>query len=67
VKNHHPTVLANPYFPDWRLFGQNPETLLCFFYNQSAPLVLAIVSSDIVLLLLITVVYPYIVPTGQFR
>jgi hypothetical protein len=20
------TVLANPYFPDWRLFGQNPET-----------------------------------------
>jgi len=22
----HPTVLANPYFPDWHLFGQNPDT-----------------------------------------
>jgi hypothetical protein len=26
VKNYHPTVLANPYFPDWRQLGQNPET-----------------------------------------
>jgi len=30
VKNHHPTVLAKPYFPDWRLFGQNPETCFAF-------------------------------------
>jgi hypothetical protein len=26
-KNHHLTVLANSQFPDWRHFGQNPETI----------------------------------------
>jgi ABC-type glycerol-3-phosphate transport system permease component len=28
--NHPPTVLANPYFLDWRFFGQNPEMCLIF-------------------------------------
>ena len=32
-KNHHFTVLANPQFPDWRHFGQNPETIR-FLYLQ---------------------------------
>jgi hypothetical protein len=22
----YPTVLANPHFPDWHQFGQNPDT-----------------------------------------
>jgi hypothetical protein len=26
LKNHRPTVLANPHFSDWRQLGQNPET-----------------------------------------
>jgi hypothetical protein len=32
-KIHHLTVLANPQFPDWRQFGQNPETIR-FLYLQ---------------------------------
>jgi hypothetical protein len=32
-KNHHLTVLANSQFPDWRHFGQNPETIR-FLYLQ---------------------------------
>jgi|GEM_PF-2405844 hypothetical protein len=25
VKKYPPTLLANPLFPDWHRFGQNPE------------------------------------------